>query len=146
MNRKEGHWYLDFEGSYGGISHGRIIDSFESKPSLRDLKSSLPKRYEMYAEELLDKGLVPIIIGNLTLKMHIPKRRTVVMPERLTAEEGFKAALSGEYYEEVEIPNPLYEEGESEPEFYTQRVPISWTTIKDIYRDAVEFERNRTKD
>ncbi|MBS1029243.1 hypothetical protein [Gluconobacter albidus] len=70
------------------------------------------------------------------------------MPERLTAENGAKAALIGEFYETTPVQchechgNPDDREeceicdGAGE---LTQRVPVQWTTIKEIYKRAVEL-------
>ena len=62
----------------------------------------------------------------------------VLMPRALTAENGAKALLSGEFHELIEVPNPDYDhDDDEEPEFFTQAVPVSWTTIKAIYAMAV---------
>lgn len=49
--------------------------------------------------------------------------------------------LSGEFHELIEVPNPDYDpedhDDDEEPEFFTQAVPVSWTTIKAIYAMAV---------
>lgn len=80
---------------------------------------------------------------------------TVRMPKRLTAENGAKALLAGEFYETIEVDNPDYcdcgnddwcdrcdnlddKTNEGEPEFTSQRIPVSWTTIKEIYKMAVD--------
>ena len=56
----------------------------------------------------------------------------VLMPESLTAENGAKAALSGEFYMDV-----LMADGAGGEIFV--KVPVSWTTIKEIYKKAVEL-------
>jgi hypothetical protein len=70
----------------------------------------------------------------------------VVMPRSLTAENGAKALLIGEFFEEVEIPNEEYCGcGECDycidfpdtEETIIQKVPVSWTTIKEIYAKIV---------
>ena len=58
----------------------------------------------------------------------------VVMPRRLTAENGAKALLMGEFFEEREI-SYYNEDGESMETII--KVPISWSTIKDIYDKIV---------
>lgn len=60
--------------------------------------------------------------------MEIP----IVMPRKLTAENGAKALLSGEFVETFEVFD------EDIDEFVTQSVPVSWTTIKKIYDRIVE--------
>lgn len=70
-----------------------------------------------------------------------------MMPRSLTAENGAKALLSGEFF--IEIREPFYcdcgEEDCESCEFTedndltpTQQVPVPWTTIKEIYAKAVE--------
>lgn len=76
---------------------------------------------------------------------------TVMMPRELTDENGAKYLLSGSFYSEVvqECPDcegDGWEDEESGEECYTckgggtvtVKVPVSWTTIKEIYRVAVE--------
>lgn len=69
------------------------------------------------------------------------------MPESLTAENGAKGLLIGEFYSEIELDNPDHcgcgrcdccIEGLDEDATYVQRVPVSWSTIKDIYAMAVK--------
>jgi hypothetical protein len=54
----------------------------------------------------------------------------VVMPRRLTAENGAKALLMGEFFEEHECS---YYDANGELVEYTEKVPVSWDTIKRIY-------------
>lgn len=79
---------------------------------------------------------------------------TVIMPKELTAENGAKYIFIGEFSEEIEIENPEYcgcgeclycVDNPDEEETYTQKVPVSWTTIKEIYRMAVEKLGKETK-
>jgi hypothetical protein len=74
----------------------------------------------------------------------------VLMPKELTAENGAKALLMGEFYSEVVQDCPDCEDGWEDIDSgeechncggagcYTMRVPVSWTTIKEIYRMAVD--------
>lgn len=73
----------------------------------------------------------------------------VVMPRSLTSKNGAKALLMGEFFEEIEVPNEEYcgcgecdycieVQDEDATETVTQKVPVSWTTIKEIYAKAVE--------
>lgn len=73
--------------------------------------------------------------------------REVIMPSSLTAENGAKALLIGEFSETVEVRNELYcgcgycdfcEENPDEPETCQISVPVSWNTIKAIYAKAVQ--------
>ena len=54
------------------------------------------------------------------------------LPEELTAENGAKGFLSGEFFEEFEVYD---DDGEA----HIQKVPVSWTTIKDIYKKIVKY-------
>ena len=77
----------------------------------------------------------------------------VLMPRRLTAENGAKGALSGEFKESVTVTCHECEgsgddaESDNDAECPTckgdgtleQGVPVTWDTIKDIYKAAVEL-------
>ena len=80
---------------------------------------------------------------------------TVMMPRSLTAENGAKGLMIGEFHEKVlmaceecEGTGWLDEDaGEECPECtgagnYSLSVPVSWTTIKKIYAKAVEHFGN----
>jgi hypothetical protein len=64
----------------------------------------------------------------------------VLMPRALTAANGAKGLLSGEFAEHVEIQNPEYGDDEDgdKPETHRIDVPVGWDTIKRIYAMAVE--------
>ena len=79
----------------------------------------------------------------------------VLMPRSLTAENGAKALLSGEFF--IEIPQPHYCDcGEEDCDACdltndtdltpTQQVLVPWTTIKQIYAKAVEHLKQETAD
>ena len=55
-----------------------------------------------------------------------------VMPSKLTAENGAKALLIGEFKE-------YYEAYDEEEGHYNVDVPVRWDTIKDIYQKIVDF-------
>jgi len=70
----------------------------------------------------------------------------ILMPKELTAENGAKALLIGEFQETIELNCPeCDDDGDPECEIcegstqYLQPVPVSWTTIKAIYKKAVEY-------
>lgn len=82
----------------------------------------------------------------------------VLMPKRLTAENGAKGALSGEFKESVHVTCPVCDGSGDDPDFdgdpaehgsaclecngegtVEQGVPVSWDTIKDIYKSAIEL-------
>ena len=72
----------------------------------------------------------------------------VLMPKELTAENGAKALLIGEFHVERQVPNPDYDsdldddgegvDSDGEPEEFTEQIPIPWDTIKQIYAMAVQ--------
>lgn len=80
------------------------------------------------------------------------KKETVMMPRELTAENGAKALLIGELYSDItcacegcdasgfahgNIDGEICEECTGAGS-YTMRVPVSWSTIKEIYAKAVQ--------
>lgn len=70
----------------------------------------------------------------------------VMMPRHLTAENGAKAALMGEFIEWVDLPCPECADVGYEDDCHVcegsevvrQPVQVSWTTIKKIYDRAIE--------
>jgi|TARA_R110000851_G_scaffold85152_3_gene185332 hypothetical protein len=67
----------------------------------------------------------------------------VVMPRRLTAENGAKALLIGEFFEEHECS---YYDSDGELVEYIEKVPVSWGTIKEIYKKvAAHYAINELK-
>ncbi len=72
--------------------------------------------------------------------------KEVLMPKELTADNGAKALLIGEFFETMGMQCPYCDGDDSDPGCeicagkvqYNQHVPVSWTTIKDIYKIAVE--------
>lgn len=76
---------------------------------------------------------------------------TLPLPRALTAENGARAALSGEFFEHMEIEcHECFERDAPDPDCeichgagsYATNVPVTWTTIKAIWRRAVEhFEK-----
>lgn len=79
----------------------------------------------------------------------------VIMPRKLTAENGAKYELIGEFHESYDTPCPDCDEGLVWPDgvdlpaetcetchgmgTITETVAVSWTTIKAIYDRAVEI-------
>lgn len=69
------------------------------------------------------------------------------LPRELTAENGAKELLSYEFFQDIEVENPVYcgcgkcdfcLDFTDVPETIIQHVPISWITIKDIYAKIVK--------
>jgi hypothetical protein len=69
--------------------------------------------------------------GQMTHDAALPQE---LLPRELTAENGAKAALIGEFFESYEV---------CADEFV--RVPVTWTTIKAIWRAAVEHFESQAK-
>ena len=71
---------------------------------------------------------------------------TIKMPKELTAENGAKGLLSGEFFETVTMECGECIDGGAEDGCevcdgnikYQQKVTVSWTTIKEIYAMAVK--------
>lgn len=55
-----------------------------------------------------------------------------VMPRRLTAENGAKGLLIGEFHETI-----VCHDDEGEP--YEVKIPVEWDTIKQIYAKIVDY-------
>ena len=75
--------------------------------------------------------------------------KTVIMPKALTAENGAKGLLIGDFHEEITLPCPECwdlndDDADDDCEIckgdgkYIQKVVISWTNMKDIYKMAVK--------
>ena len=73
---------------------------------------------------------------------------TVIMPRAITAENGAKGFMSGEFFEEIEHScHECCDEDEDVQAncelcegagYHIQKVPVSWDTIKAIYAKAVQ--------
>ena len=66
----------------------------------------------------------------------------VTLPKELTAENGAKALLSGEFYEQISFTCACGEDPDCEvcdgTGSYIQKIVISWINIKDIYKKIVK--------
>lgn len=76
---------------------------------------------------------------------------TVIMPKTLTAENGAKKLLIGEFKESITVPCYSCTGYEAcavcrGAEEYTISVPVKWTTIKAIYAKAVEHFQCKIND
>lgn len=91
--------------------------------------SELPEQNEPENQDSLSKSAV---------------ERCVMLPAELTAENGAKALLMGEFIEVVELECTACDQDDEDCEVcsghgsYTYRVPISWTAIKEIYQMVVK--------
>jgi len=84
-----------------------------------------PKKLCSSIQDLVE-GLAESKVKNLALPN--------VMPRSLTAENGAKALLSGEFFEEHECN---YYDADGDLVEYTEKVTVSWTNIKEIYKKVV---------
>ena len=73
----------------------------------------------------------------------------ILLPKKLTADNGSKALLIGEFHETLNIDCPTcYGDGCKDclnQGFHIVKVQVSWTTIKNIYKKIVEFHHNEAK-
>lgn len=103
------------------------MDTKDLKIKLMCLKSDVFQRETINDEDVrwIRKELTKIteLVNNLPIGS--------VMPRSLTAENGGKALLNGEFNETYEA----YDETEGD---YNVDVPVQWTTIKDIYKKIVD--------
>jgi len=103
------------------------MTEFDFKGALDDLLAEISfKNYD------LDLSGVDSIRAALRLAARVQSGELVVVPKRLTAENGAKAVLIGEFHEEYE---DSYDQGDT---VFTRKVPVSWTTIKAIWDMAIE--------
>ena len=73
--------------------------------------------------------------------------KKIILPEEITAENGAKCLLMGEFSESIDVTCPDCSRFEGPENDCSTcggsgdgliNVPISWTTIKDIYKKIVE--------
>jgi hypothetical protein len=114
-------------------------DSQSDSPPNSDPQSTTPEERLVHLAKTYsaDKG---------TADLNMTTSDTVIMPRKLTAENGAKAALIGEF----NIPFPVvcsacaYDGAQHDCEVcggtieYTQTVNVPWTVIKEIYAAAVK--------
>lgn len=60
----------------------------------------------------------------------------ILLPSKLTAENDYKSLLIGEF-------NESYEGVDEDGNEYIDKIPIEWTTIKEIYNKIVEHEHSK---
>lgn len=141
------YYYLDHTGlRSSAIRYAEAtLDIRDITPSNRlgvSMRKSLEEAKIRFIENIMNKREEQDIIDG--------KEDFVLMPKRLTAENGAKALLMGEFKEKIEVDCPfcvgtgLDEEDEEECEYCGGRgsgpidIVISWTNIKKIYAMAVK--------
>ncbi len=100
-----------------------------------------------YSHGAGDELLKKVKDSNPTKEKEASSVGYLTVPRELTAENGVKGLLIGEFFEVIEIRNEGYcgcgecdacQQGLGMVESYNRKVYVSWTTIKDIYKMAVE--------
>ena len=100
-----------------------VLNSRMSERELRECYNLLSK------EELIEA----------LIRKH-KEHQNIGMPSTLTAENGAKGLLMGEFFENREIR--FYNEDGVLIE-HTEKVPVSWSTIKDIYSKIVSHYKDK---
>lgn len=72
----------------------------------------------------------------------------ILMPRRLTAENGAKGALMGEFHVKVHVPCLECHDDceECTVDAQAHKVVIPWPVIKDIYRKAVDHFESQSRE
>lgn len=113
------------------------------KDVLMIVRDQLKMGYKLsFAEAMLLQKAIDIALNQAGNSPVIPEGY-VMVPKRLTAENGAKGALSGEFSETKFVNCPeCFGDDECETCDGSGRieikVPVSWTTIKDIWIKGVE--------
>ncbi|WP_240733887.1 hypothetical protein [Herbaspirillum huttiense] len=141
------------------MGHGRIVQLLREYLALRKLLAQrtpppLPETHYNGSgdgsEPLYTADMLHLYASQYAASLALPASSApegyVLMPRRLTAENGAKAALSGEFAEKAtyhcsqcnhEEPDDGCEECNGQGSYQVD-VPIEWDTIKRIYDKAVE--------
>lgn len=93
-----------------------------------------------------------LFIADITLKKLESMGIATNLPKELTAGNGAKSLLRGAFYETYDISNPDFCSENCDDchddcaiddicreEYLIQEVPVSWTTIKEIYKKIVKY-------
>lgn len=111
---------------------GRCSAMLQAGDTVRDLSTPVDPQVAEYEQNVMQNGNSPVIPDGY-----------VMVPMRLTAENGAKGALSGEF-SETKFVNCTECFGDDECETCDGsggieiKVPVSWTTIKEIWAKGVE--------
>jgi len=107
---------------------------------IEEMDDELERLREIFrsvSQEELREGL------QIAVRVANKSNDTVILPRTLTAENGAKGLLIGEFEETIELACPCSGEDMDcrlceGSGTYVQEVPVQWTTIKDIYKLIVE--------
>lgn len=126
----------DFDNQYYGYDNSGCFWGFSSTESaIEYFTRILP----------LSEGIA--ILKQIVGEEEKAQDNYVMLPRKLTAENGAKGLLSGEFFEEIQVENMGYcgcgkcdfcVEFPDTSQFETKKVPVSWSTIKAIYDMIVE--------
>jgi hypothetical protein len=115
------------------IGHFKATIEASAGCSFEETNVHLPtKSFEGYADAIISAEQ-PVATGTSASKAMSSTERDdfILVPRELTAENGAKAALIGEFTESFEYCD---QDGDEQ----TAHIPVSWTTIKEIYKAAVK--------
>jgi len=129
------------KGDYSGGTHNTEQESWMPLSGLL-IKNAIGEWIDYNTEESIFKmAQRDEFIANHTM-----------LPKKLTAENGAKGLLIGEFYETIQIKNTDHcdcgecqycEEFPESKETIEYKIPVNWDTIKKIYNKIVsEFTRN----
>ncbi len=103
--------YINFlKEGVEGYSFRAVVDNLDEE----DFESAAEAYHEYRMAQYKEQGLI-------------------LLPDRLTAENGAKALLMGKFIEDIHVSNLIIKHG------------IYWSTIKDIYHKIVEHFTEDTK-
>lgn len=155
-------WIDAYTNSANGphfMGHGRIVQLLREYLALRKLLAQrvpppLPESHYNGSgdgsEPLYTADMLHLYASQYAASLVLPvwpvPEGYVLMPRRLTAENGAKAALSGEFSEHFSTDCPVCDTDEPDTECdicagsgrLVTPVPVEWDTIKRIYDKAVE--------
>jgi len=105
---------------------------------------------ENFRDKTFEKYIRQTLAGDFAFNLANSLKSANFMPSELTAENGAKRLLLGEFSGTIEISNPDYcgcdieecnfcRDYPDTPETILMNVPVDWTTIKDIYRKIVDY-------
>jgi hypothetical protein len=104
-----------------------------------EVKGDLPELYQAFDIVIKSAKILNHLHaqGYLRTPDTIPVKRDVpegyaLVPIELTAENGMKKALIGEFREEVTRHDP------ENDEYWQEKITISWTTIKEIHKAMIK--------
>jgi hypothetical protein len=95
------------------------------------------EQIQKYAELRLEHGYILVWTKEMTeaddkAEQALTSKDKVMVPRELTAENGMKRALSGEFFE-------LVDQTDDDGNYLAPvKIPVSWTTIKEIHKAMIE--------